>query len=233
MGAFARITGVFFEPGKTFADIGRRPTWIAPVLVLIVAALLVTIATTKKIGMEQIIRQQMESNPRTAQLPAEQREQAIAVQARIGGMVAYAIPVLIPVFYVIISGVLMAFTAMMSAGLRFKQVFAVVCHANLPGIVSAILTVVVIFLKNPTEFNPQNPLAFNPAAFMDPTTSSKFVYSLASSLDLFSFWVIFLLATGFSAAAGKRFPFGKALTAVLIPWAIWVLGKSALAGAFS
>jgi hypothetical protein len=224
---------VFFEPGKTFADIGRRPTWIAPVLLLIAAALLVTIVMSKKIGMEQIIRQQMESNPRTAQMPAEQREQLIATQARIGGMVAYAIPVFIPVFYVIVSGVLMAFTAMMSAGLRFKQVFAVVCHANLPGVVSAILTVVVIFLKNPTDFNSQNPLAFNPAAFMDPTSSSKFLYSLASSFDLFSFWVIFLMATGFSAAAGKRLSFGKALTAVLIPWAIYVLGKSALAGAFS
>src|SRR3954469_10179184 len=30
MGTFSRITGVFFEPGKTFEDIGRRPSWLVP-----------------------------------------------------------------------------------------------------------------------------------------------------------------------------------------------------------
>lgn len=233
MGAFARITGVFFEPGKTFADIGRKPTWVIPLLLLIAVTIAVTFTMGQKIGWEQMVRQQMEANPRTAQLPAEQREQQIAMGVRFGSMFAYAIPVFMPVYYLILSGVLLAVTAMMSAGLKFKQVFAVVVHANLPGLVSAVLMIVVMFLKNPSDFNAQNPLAFNPAAFMDPLTSSKFLYSLASSLDLFSFWIIFLLATGLHAAAGKRLSFGGALTAVIAPWAIWVLGKSALAGLFS
>ena len=29
----------FFEPGKTFADIGKKPTWVVPVVLLIVATL--------------------------------------------------------------------------------------------------------------------------------------------------------------------------------------------------
>ena len=98
---------------------------------------------------------------------------------------------------------------------------------------SAILTVVVIFLKNPDDYNMQNPLAFNVGAFMDPTTSSKFLYSMASSLDLFAFWTIFLLATGLKAAAGKKLTFTGALVAVLLPWAALVLVKSAFAGVFS
>lgn len=233
MGAFSRITGVFFEPGKTFADIGRKPTWVAPVLLLILLTIAVTFTMGQKIGWEQIVRQQMEGNPQAAQLTAEQREAQIAVGVRMSGIFAYAVPVFLPVYYLIVSGVLLGITAMMSAGLKFKQVFAVVTHANLPGLVSAVLMIVVMFLKNPSEFNAQNPLAFNPAAFMDPQTSSKFLYSLASSLDLFSIWIIFLLGTGLHAAAGKKLSFGGALTAVIVPWAIWVLGKSALAGVFS
>ena len=58
MSAFARITGVFFEPGKTFADIGRRPDWLPPVLVLALATLAVTYVMSHRIGMEQIIRLQ-------------------------------------------------------------------------------------------------------------------------------------------------------------------------------
>src|ERR1035438_9346212 len=49
---------------------------------------------------------------------------------------------------------------------------------------------------------------------------------------LFSFWIMLLLATGIKAAAGMKFAFGSALFAVLLPWGVYVLGKSALAGIF-
>jgi hypothetical protein len=73
---------------------------------------------------------------------------------------------------------------------------------------------------------------FNPGAFMDPEHGSKFVYSLASSIDLISFWTMFLMATGVKAAAGKKLSFGGAFFVVFLPWAAYVLIKSALAGAF-
>ena len=53
--------------------------------------------------------------------------------------------------------------------------------------------------------------------------------SLATSLDLFSIWLILLLAVGFSAAQPRKLTFGKALAGVLIPWGIYVVGKAALA----
>ena len=40
-----------------------------------------------------------------------------------------------------------------------------------------------MFLKSPDRFNLMNPLAFNPAAFMDPKTTSKFLYTIASGCD--------------------------------------------------
>src|SRR4051794_39880388 len=112
MGAFARIAGVFFEPRKTFEDIGRRPDWLVPVLVLMVATFAVTWVMSHRIGMEQIIRQQMENNSRIAQLSAEQREQTIAMQARVGGIFAYLVPVFLPLGYLIVAGVMLAFTSM-------------------------------------------------------------------------------------------------------------------------
>jgi hypothetical protein len=45
--------------------------------------------------------------------------------------------------------------------------------------------------------------------------------------------MIVLMATGLKAAAGKKLTFTGALVAVLLPWAIVVLGKAAIAGAFS
>jgi hypothetical protein len=228
MGAFSRVAGVFFEPAKTFEDIGRKPSWLLPVLLLILATVGVVAVMGQRIGWDTIARQRLEATPQYSQMTTEQKDQAIAMGARMSKF-AYVFPAFLPVGYLVLAGIFMAFTAMMSAGLRFKQVYAVVCHANLPGILSAILTIVVMFLKEPDKINIQNPLAFNPAAFMDPDSASKFVYSLASSLDLFSFWIIFLLATGFKAAAGRKLSFAGALTAVVVPWALYVLAKSALA----
>jgi hypothetical protein len=87
-----------------------------------------------------------------------------------------------------------------------------------------------MFLKNPDDYNVQNPLAFNLGAFFDPNSGSKFVYSLASSLDLFVIWTILLMATGLKAAAGKKLTFTGAMVAVVAPWAIVVIGKAAIAG---
>jgi len=233
MSEFARITGVFFDPKTTFEDIAKRPAWIAPLVLIIIAVLAVSMTMGQRVGWERIVRHSMEASTRTQQMTPEQREQAVSMSLKIAPILAYGAVVFVPIVYLIISGVLLGVASgIFSAGVRFKQVFAVVCYASLTGIVSAILTIVVLFLKNPDEFNPQNPLAFNPGAFMDPD-KNKFLYSLATSLDLFSFWAILLIAVGLKAAAGKKLSFGSALFAVVLPWAVYVLAKSAWAGFMS
>lgn len=235
MGEFSRLTGVFFEPQKTFEDIARRPGFLVPMILIMVCSLAVMAVFTQHVGWDRLMRQQMETNSRMAQLTPEQRDNAIAVQSKFAPIIGIAGALIgLPIYFTVAAAVLLGIVAgIMSAPVKFIQVFSVMAYASLTGVVSAILTLVVMFLKSPDQFNLQNPLAFNPGAFMDPQTSSKFVYSLATSCDLFSFWTIFLIATGLKAAAGKKLSFGGALFAVILPWAVWVLGKSAIAGMFS
>lgn len=234
MSEFSRITGVLFEPEKTFTEIARRPSWIVPLILLILTGIGGTFVIGQRIGWERILRQQDEANTRLQQMPKEQQEQTLAVQMKFASAIGYAGGVLgAPIYCLVVAAVLLGITALMSAGLRFNQVFAIVTYGSLPRVISGILMIIVAFLKNPDDFNIRNPLAFNVGAFMDPNTSSKFVYSLASSLDLFSIWTILLLAIGLKAAAGKRLSFAGALVAVVAPWAVVVLGIAALAGAFS
>jgi len=235
MSEFSRITGVFFEPKKTFEDIAKRPAWIVPMVLIIIAFLAVTITLSQQVGWERIVRHGMETSARAQQLTPEQREQQLTMGVKFAGVIGYSAVILVPLIFVIIAAVLLGVASgIFSAGVRFKQVFAVVCYASLTGLVSAILTIIVLHLKNPDEIGDyRNVLAFNPAAFMDPNGPSKFLYSLSTSLDLFSFWTILLIATGLKAAAGKKLSFSSALFAVVLPWAVYVLGKSALAGLFS
>lgn len=234
MNEFSRIAGVFFEPTKTFGDIAQRPSWIVPMILVILVSLGFSIALGQRVGWDRLVRQQMEATSRTQQLTPDQREQQAAMMAKFMPAGYYGGSILgVPVYCIVVAAVLLAITAIMSAGLRFKQVFAVVAWAGLPRAIAALLTIVVIFLKNPDDFNIRNPLAFNLGAFMDPGTSSKFVYSLASSLDLFTIWTILLMAIGLKAAAGRKLSFTGAMVAVVAPWALFVLSASALAGAFS
>jgi hypothetical protein len=235
MSELSRLTGVFFEPAKAFEDIASRPRWLTPLIIIMVCAISVSVVFSQRVGWERFFRQQIESSPRTAQMSTEQKEQAIAMQSKFGPIMGGAgVLIGLPIYYLIASGVLLGIVSgIMSAPVKFKQVFAVMCYASLAGaVVSSILTLAVMFLKSPDQFNLQNPLAFNPGAFMDPQGGSKFLYSLATSLDLFSLWTIFLIAVGLKAAGGKKLSFGGAFFAVLVPWAIYVLCKSAIAGAF-
>ena len=239
MGEFSRLTGVFFEPGKTFADIAERPRWLVPLLLVIVAGVAFYFLYGQHVGWERFVRHQMETNARMQQamerIPAAQRDASIAMQTKFTGIGYYfGTAVMIPLMYLISAAIVLGIASgMMSAGVRFKQVFAIVCYAGLPGILKHALAAVVMFLKSPDDFNLINPLAFNPAAFMDPINSSKFLYTLAMSFDLFTIWGILLTAVGLKAAAGNRLSFGGALFAVALPWAVLVLFGASMAGLFS
>jgi hypothetical protein len=226
----SRLAGVFFEPGKAFRDIAARPRWVAPLILTILAGMTYIFLFGQRGGWDHYMRQAMDRSSRTAQLTPEQKEKAIEVQSKILPIASLASAAIAPAVYTVVAAavLLFIFNAMMSADLKFKQMFAIMCYSGLPGLLFSALAILVLFLKGTAEFNFENPLAFNPGAFLDPLQTPRFAYSLAASIDLFSFWTILLIATGV-AAAGRKMTFGKALAGVLIPWAVLVVGKAGMA----
>jgi hypothetical protein len=235
LGEGSRLTGVFFEPAKTFADVAERPGFWVPLILIMVFSLSYMVLFGQHVGWERMIRHQTEMSSRSAQMSPEQREQGIQMGLKVAPIFAYVGVLLgVPLGTLIWAAVLLGIVkGMMSAQVRLKQVFAIICYAGMPGLIMVLLAIAVMFLKPPDDFNLQNPLVFNPGAFMDPTTTSKFLYSLASSLDLFRLWQLVLIGIGLKAAGGKTLSMGGAMTAVFLPWVIWVLGAAAIAGAFS
>jgi len=226
-----RIPAVFIDPKRAFADIAARPTWILPAALVAVAALAFTYIYSTRIGWDHYFRQIAETNAKMQQMDAQQREQAIQMQVKFGPIGGYVFSIIgIPLVALIVGGVILLMTKMAGASLKFKQTFAISAWAMLPGLISSILAIVVMFLKNPDDFNLQNPLAFNLAAFLEPPPNTgKFIYTLAKSFDLFTIWMILLLAVGISVAA-RKISFTKAVILVAAPWLIWVLISSGLAG---
>jgi hypothetical protein len=235
LGEASRLTGVFFEPAKTFADVAARPGFWAPLILVMIIAMGYMVLYGQHVGWERMIQHQLETSSRAAQLSPEQRAQQAQISAKVAPIMGYVGVLLgLPLVTLIWAAILLGIVkGMMSAQVRLKQVFAIICYASLPGVIMMLLAIGVMFMKPPDDFNLQNPLVFNPGAFMDPLTSSKFLYSVASALDLFSLWKLVLVGIGLKAAGGKQLSMGGAMTAVFLPWAIWTLGAASLAGLFS
>ena len=184
----------------------------------------------KKVGFEQVARTMLANNKTIQQLDPAQQEQAYARTA-IGLKVGeYAAPIFILIYVLITAAVLMAtFNFMMDAQVSFSQSMAIVMYGWLPGILSAILAMFALAFGDPEGFRMDNPIGTNPAHFMDPTSTPKFLYAMLTSVDVISLWIIVLIGIGFALNAKRKISTGAAVGTV----AVWYFIAKLCGAAFA
>jgi hypothetical protein len=229
----SRISGIFSEPRRAFLDIIQRPRWYIPVIILTLCSLTLVTVYSQRVGWERLIRTSMEQSSRVQDMPADQRERAIEMGVKFGAITGYVQSAIGPLLAVLIAAAALMFTAntLLDTGIRYPQMLGITAYSYLTGVVQTALIILVMFLKPPEDFDLRNPLAFNAGAFLNTETTPKWLTSLAGSLDLFSIWTMVLLAIGISAA-GRNISTGKAASAVVIPWLLWVCVKTAWTSMF-
>lgn len=205
----ARLINAFIAPTKTFTDFRRNASWWVPWLVISIVTICFLATVGQKIGYEDLARKMIASSKNAEQfesLPPAQQEQRIQVIAKFTKIGGYLAPVTTLLFAVIIGAVLMGvFNFGAGAEVTFKQSMAIVLYSWLPSVLSALLGIVSIVVGSANDnfkegFNLQNPVATNPAYFMDPT-KNKFLYGMASAVDVFAIWIIILMGIGFSSVS--------------------------------
>ena len=218
----ARIIGVFFSPKSTFQSIGRRPSWILPVVLMTALGGVVGFALNKRMDWREVASKRIEESPRASQLSAEQKEQQVAMSARISPAISYAFGLLGPILLaVIVGGVMLgAYNLLGGAGANFKVSIGIVSHAYFVSIVSSLLFLLILFLKPPGTVDLENPVAANLGAFL-PDGTSKVVMALGTAIDIFSFWIICLIGIGFAAFNPKKLKTGGAIGIALAVWAVY------------
>jgi Yip1-like protein len=202
----ARVAGVFLSPLETFAVIARRPDFWPSLILGIAGNLLVAETVLARVGMARVVRSAIEQSARSASMTPEQLEQAVRQGARFGTIFTHLGGLLgAPVFLLVLAAVGMAISsAIFGSGVNFKTAFSIACYANLVNVLEAVIAVVMILFGDPDHFNPRSPVPTSLGFFLDPQRTSKPFYALATSLDLFSFWLMALLGIGFSAAIQRR-----------------------------
>lgn len=184
----------------------------------------------KKVGFDQVARSMLANSKAIQMLDPAQQEQALARTA-VGLKVGeYAAPIFVLIYILITAGVLMAtFNFTMDAQVSFSQSMAIVTYGWLPGILTTILTIFTLSFGDPEGFRMENPVGTNPAHFMDPTSTPKFLYAMLSSVDVIALWIVVLIGIGFALNAKKKISTGAAVGTV----AVWYFIAKLCGAAFA
>jgi hypothetical protein len=230
-GSVARLFGALFSPGNTFRSIARRPSWILPVLLITLVELGLIATFSHRVGFRSMIEKQLQNNSRFQQAPVAQQQRTIAAAVKVAPIAAYSEMIVGPTLVILIAAAIyMAiFNLLGGTQLKFPASLGIVAYASTPIIIASLLGLVILFLKDPSTVDLNNLLASNAGAFLS-SDSPKWLAVLMRSLDVFSFWVMALLAIGYSAAAPKKLSFGKAFAYIFAVWFLVVLVRVGLAG---
>jgi hypothetical protein len=224
------LTGIFFEPGRTFEALRARPRFLVAALICVVAFMAFYLTYLQRIGYENQVNAEVEVAAQKNDMTPEQKEQARSIQLKpFVKAIRYLSP---PIGFVVVFafGALIYFLGAMMMGKRmsYKQALTVSAYSSLPTLLlTMLLNIVILFIRPPTEDTEiarglGGLVHANLGMISDPTAHPVLTTALAS-IDLFALYGLYLAALGLRKIA--RLSPGAAWTIVLGIWFIVLLLK--------
>lgn len=217
--SFARIAGVFFSPGETFADIARKPDILIPLLVILVIGYATTFMVMPHLDWDAMLTQQGEmmkkQNPNVSDADLAQMGRFTKAMAQVMGYIG---PLLVIIGYLIIALVVWGACRLMGGQGDFKQAFSATLYAHFPRVVFGIITSVVIMARGMVDPTTMATVVKSSPAFLVDMKEQPVLFSLLGSFEIFQIWTIILLIIGFAALT----KLSKAKTAAIVV-SLWVV----------
>ncbi len=225
--------GLYSAPRPAFERLLAARRWWIALAGAVALNLAFTAIWSRNVDPLEFMREQIAQSPQAASLSPEQFEQAVRQQAAAFPVFLWLGPfVFTPLAVVLVAAVyLFVFRFAKGSEIRFGDSLGVVGWTFLAvSLVTVPLLLMTIAAKGEWSVDPRTVLQAGPAVLLDKAETPRFLYTLLDSLDLFSFWTLFLLAVGY--AVGARRSTGWAAWGVLLPWVVYVLGRAALSSVF-
>jgi hypothetical protein len=189
----SRLVGVIFSPRDTFTKIVARPAWAGALgLVTVIIAVLSYVFLSTEVGQSAWLDQQVRQTEAFSGAVTEQQYtmfEAMAPTVRYWG--AGFTLLLVPIFNLIIAGILLAvFNALLGGSASFKQVAAVLAHSGAVSIVQQIF----IFPLNYARESMSS--ATNLGLLVPFLDEGNLLARFLGTIDLFIIWWLVVLAIG-------------------------------------
>jgi hypothetical protein len=228
--AFGRVIGALVSPEKTFRSIAERPTWVVPLLLLVLVTGLVGYAAGERVDFEKQIRREMAERGGVSE---DEVQQAVGFMEKFGRILFVLPAVFAPVVYLLIALIFLVALRLSGSEIGFGQSFSVMLHAMMPWVIHALLSLPLILRQE--TIDPQamerGGLLMSNLAALAPEDSGKVLLSLLASLDLFTVWTLILLTIGYRVVA--RVSTATAATVAVTLWLLYLAGKLGLTAVFS
>jgi hypothetical protein len=198
------LTGIFFEPTRTFESFRRKPRFITAAIIMIIAYLAFITVFFTKIDYGKFVRAAIENSPRAAQMQPEQIDQAVEMQSKpiFKAIFLYVVPSIVFLIIFVIGGLLyMAGVMMMGGKISFLQGVGVWVYSSLPPtLITMLLNILLVFIKDPESYDQvsasRTGLVQANLGFLFSAKDSKMLHAIFSQFDVFVFYGLFLAALG-------------------------------------
>lgn len=218
------LQGLVFEPRKSFAELGERPRFWFPLLVLIVAAGVIQCWYTSVVDLAWATDQQIRNNPFTRNMPEEQVALAVqaagapgqngmrAIFAFIGVAVGLPVGMLLAALFYLLIGKMTGFDR------SYRHWFAYCCWVSVPLAVGAIPAALALATTETAQFTQESlkTLSLNSLFFNRAPGESG--YSFYSNVDLFTLASLYLSLLCVKVWSGRSWLFASLF--VGIPWGL-------------
>lgn len=222
------LSGIFFEPGRTFEALRARPRFLVAALIAALAFMAFYWLYMSRVGYENIINAEMEVAAQTREMSEEDKARGRNVQMMsFVKATRYGAPLVVVVIIFAAGGAIYLLGALaMGKKISFRQALAVWTYSSLPPALLMMLTnLLLLFIKPPSGDGEiargLNGLARANLGILTDPEASPILTTALSSFDLFSIYGLFLAALGLRKVA--RMSSGMAWTVALAPWLLGVL----------
>ncbi len=234
MSEVSTLANIFFEPGRVFEDLRRKPRFILGSILIALLFTAYVFGLTSKVGeagIRRAVMEQLDRSPQGSSMSQEQKENAVSINLTIQKYTRFAMPVF--VFITLLIGGLIYFLAAKAFGGNggFLHGLSVWVYSSIPPtVIGMIANFLVLMLKSADDIDltasQRGVIHANPG-FLLNGKEMPVLTTIVSTIDVFMIWGWILAAIGLRIT--NRLSSGSAWAAVVIVALVGVLFRVVMA----
>jgi hypothetical protein len=211
----SHLINIFLEPGKVFAELKERPTFLVPILLTIVLTVVMTLMYFGKVDSDWFIDHSMAASGREMSAQDIANAKKMMPSAKVQGYFGAVIgPVFIVIVYLLMGLYYWLAGKITGTATSFKHGLSLTAWSSVPTLLGMVVTIIGVVMMTPqTALNSLMLTNLDPLLVQLPLDHAW--SSFAKNFNLLTFWSIFLAAVGWRTWG--RTSWTQAITVALIP----------------
>lgn len=225
----SQLINIFLEPGKVFAGLKDKPTFLVPALVVALATSVSAVLYFFSVDPEWFSNYQLQAAAQEmSKAELEQAKQFMPGARTLGYITAVSTPIVFAVIFSLTALYYMLAGKVSGNPTSFRHGLALACWSSMPMLLGAVIAIVGVFTSSSqSSFESMQMLNIDPL-FVQLETGHPWA-ALARGFSLLNLWVWFLAALGWKT--WYRTGWGQAVFVVLLP-SVVIYGVMAAFAAF-